>query len=82
MVALLVADIVDTFIADRYGLSLSDQQRGILLGLFSIVLFFLSFGIGFREKSRLITSLLMSGGTILAGSKLVELNMDLIYTWL
>jgi site-specific recombinase len=48
-VALLVADIVATFIADRYGLSLSDQQHGILLGLSSIVLFFLSFEIGLRK---------------------------------
>jgi hypothetical protein len=42
----------------------------------SVVLFFLSFGIGFREKSRLTASLFMSGGA-LGGSKLVEPSIGL-----
>lgn len=76
---LLLIDTLDTFIAQgKHGfLPLNDQQRGILLGVSSIVLFFMSFGIGFRENSKLITSLLIAGGILLAGSKLVEPSIGL-----
>ncbi|HEY7079329.1 MAG TPA: hypothetical protein VH500_06485 [Nitrososphaeraceae archaeon] len=76
---LLLVDTLDTFISQgRHGfLPLNDQQRGILLGVSSIVLFFMSFGIGFRENSKLITSLLIAGGILLAGSKLVEPSIGL-----
>ncbi|HEY7079446.1 MAG TPA: hypothetical protein VH500_07080 [Nitrososphaeraceae archaeon] len=76
---LLLIDTLDTFIAQgKHGfLPLNDQQRGILLGVSSIVLFFLSFWIGFRENSKLTTSLFISGGILLAGSKLVEPSMGL-----
>jgi len=78
-IALLSIDTVGTFIAkggDRF-LPLTDQQSGILLGISSIILFFLSFGIGFRQKSRITTILLTAGGAILAVSKLVEPTMGL-----
>ena len=73
-IILLTMDTVGTFIA-RGGesfLPLTDQQSGILLGMSSIILFFLSFGIGFRQKARITTVLLIAGGAILAVSKLVE----------
>ena len=76
---LLSIDTVGTFIAqggERF-LPLSDQQSGILLGISSIILFFLSFGIGFRQKARITTVLLIAGGAILAVSKLLEPIMDL-----
>jgi hypothetical protein len=50
-IVLLSMDTVGTFIAqggDRF-LPLTDQQSGILLGISSIILFFLSFGIGFSK---------------------------------
>ena len=78
-IALLSIDTVGTFIAkggDRF-LPLSDQQSGILLGISSIILFFLSFGFGFRQKARVTTVLLTAGGAILAVSKLVEPTMGL-----
>jgi len=78
-IVLLSIDTVETFVAqggDRF-LPLSDQQSGILLGLSSIILFFLSFGFGFREKARITTVLLIAGGTILAVSKLLEPIMGL-----
>ena len=76
---LLTIDTVGTFIAqggDRF-LPLTDQQSGILLGISSIILFFLSFGFGFRQKARVTTILLIAGGAMLAVSKLLEPIMGL-----
>ena len=78
-IILLVIDTAGTFLAQggvRF-LPLTDQQSGILLGISSIILFFLSFGIGFRQKTRITTVLLIAGGLILAVSKLMEPTMGL-----
>ena len=78
-IVLLSIDTVETFVAqggDRF-LPLTDQQSGILLGLSSLILFFLSFGFGFRQKARITTVLLIAGGAILAVSKLLEPTMGL-----
>ena len=78
-IVLLSMDTVGTFIAqggDRF-LPLTDQQSGILLGISSIILFFLSFGFGFRQKATITTVLLIAGGAILAVSKLLEPTMGL-----
>jgi hypothetical protein len=78
-IALLSIDTVGTFIAqagDRF-LPLTDQQSGILLGISSIILFFLSFWFGFRQNARVTTVLLIAGGAILAVSKLLEPTMGL-----
>ena len=78
-IILLVIDTAGTFLAqggERF-LPLTDQQSGILLGISSIILFFLSFGIGYRQKARITTVLLISGGLLLAVSKLIEPTMGL-----
>ena len=78
-IVLLSIDTAETFIAqggDRF-LPLTDQQSGILLGISSIILFFLSFGFGFRQKARITTILLIAGGAMLAVSKLLEPIMGL-----
>lgn len=78
-IILLSIDTTGTFIAqggERF-LPLTDQQSGILLGVSSIVLFFLSFGIGFRQKARITTALLIAGGAMLAVSKLIEPSLGL-----
>ena len=78
-IILLVIDTAGTFLAQggvRF-LPLTDQQSGILLGISSIILFFLSFGIGFRQKTIITTVLLIAGGLILAVSKLIEPTMGL-----
>jgi hypothetical protein len=78
-IILLVIDTAGTFLAqggERF-LPLTDQQSGILLGISSIILFFLSFGIGYRQKTRITTVLLIAGGLILAVSKLMEPTMGL-----
>jgi hypothetical protein len=70
---LLVIDIADTFIAQGgYGfLQLTDQQRGPLVGIPSMVLFFISFGIGYNQRSRLATTLLLTGGILELAFKLI-----------
>jgi hypothetical protein len=78
-IVLLSIDTAGTFIAqggERF-LPLTDQQSGISLGISSIVLFFLSFGFGFRQRARTTTVLLIAGGAILAVSKLIEPAMSL-----
>lgn len=78
-IVFLAIDTAETFIAQggKRFLPLTDQQSGILLGISSIVLFFLSFGFGFRQKARITTVLLIAGGAVLAVSKLVEPTIGL-----
>ena len=45
-------------------------QRGMIFGASSIILFFLSFGIGIREKSKITTILLIAGGAVTGTSVL------------
>lgn len=78
-IVLLSIDTVETFVAQggsRF-LPLTDQQSGILLGISSIILFFLSFALVYRQKARITTVLLIAGGVILAFSKLLEPTMGL-----
>jgi hypothetical protein len=78
-IVLLSIDTVETFVAQggaRF-LPLTDQQSGILLGVSSIILFFFSFAVVFRQKARITTALLIAGGAILAVSKLLEPRMGL-----
>jgi len=77
---LLSIDTVNAFIGQgTYGFfsPLNDRQSGISLGISSIILFFLSFAVGFRQRSRLTTLLLISGGALLVISKLVEPTLGL-----
>lgn len=71
---LLTIDTTNTLISrGTYGyLPLTDQQSGIYLGLPSVIMFFLSFGIALRIKSWLTTALLIAGGSLLAVSKIIE----------
>lgn len=76
----LSIDTANTFVGQGgYGFlsPLNDQQSGILLDIPSIILFFVSFGFGFREKTRLTSLLLVAGGALLAVSKIVEPTMGL-----
>jgi hypothetical protein len=76
----LAVDVADTFIAQgEYGfLQLTDQQRGPLVGIPSMVLFFISFGIGYTQKSRLTTILLLIGGILELVFKLIAPAMGLL----
>lgn len=77
---LLVIDMADTFIAQGgYGfLQLTDRQRGPLVGIPSMILFIISFGIGYNQKSTLTTSLLLVGGITELAFKLIAPMMGLI----
>jgi hypothetical protein len=71
----LTIDTVNTFPHRKVKngfLYLTDRQSGIYPGLPSIFLFFLSLGFGFRQKTRITTSLLIAGGALLIVSKIIE----------
>lgn len=70
---LLLTYIADAAVArgkNQGFLPMSAAQRGMIFGTSSIILFFLSFGIGFSEKSKLTTVLLITGGALIGGSVL------------
>ena len=73
-ITLLTIDTVNTFTSQSENgfLYLTYRQSGIYLGLPSILLFFISFGFGFRQKTRITTSLLIAGGALLIVSKIIE----------
>ena len=71
---LLVIYIADAAVARSNSqgfLPMTAAQRGMIFGTSSIVLFILSFAIGFREKSKLTTVLLIAGGALIGTSVLV-----------
>jgi hypothetical protein len=78
-IILLTLDTINIF-TSRGGngfLNLTDRQSGIFLGLPSVFLFFISFGFGFRQKTKITTSLLIAGGTLLAVTKIIEPTLGL-----
>jgi hypothetical protein len=72
--ALLLTYIADASVAhfsNRQGfLPMSAAQRGMIFGGFTVILFFVSFGIGFGEKTKITTILLIAGGAIIGTSVL------------
>jgi len=70
---LLLTYIADAAVArgnNQGFLPMSAAQRGMIFGTSSISLFFVSFAIGFSEKSKLTTVLLITGGALIGGSVL------------
>ena len=68
---LLVTYITDAAVAqgNKQGfLPMSAAQRGMIFGTSTIILFLLSFGVGFGEKTKITTILLIAGGTIIGTS--------------
>ena len=68
---LLLTYIADAAIAhgNKQGfLPMSAAQRGMIFGASTIILFLLSFGIGFGEKTNITTILLIAGGAIIGTS--------------
>jgi len=53
-------------------LPMTASERGMVFGLSSIVLFFISFGISYKEKSKTTTFLLIAGGVIMGTSVLAS----------
>jgi hypothetical protein len=73
--ALLIIYILDIGVSKLSGsegfLPLSDQDRGMIIGGGSILLFIISFGIGINVASRLLTVLLIIGGAIMGTTVLI-----------
>jgi hypothetical protein len=68
-----IVDVLAVVINDQSGfLPLSSKDRGILLGGTSILLFIISFIIGIGIKSRILISVLIAGGAIIASSVLIS----------
>jgi hypothetical protein len=57
-------------------LPMNAAQRGMIFGGSSIFLFFLSFGIGIKEKSKITTILLIAGGAVIGTSVLGAVAMS------
>jgi|SRR5919198_6510703 hypothetical protein len=53
-------------------LPMNAAQRGMIFGASSIILFILSFAIGFGEKSKITTVLLTTGGALIGTSVLAS----------
>jgi len=51
-------------------LPMNEKERGMIFGFSTIILFFAAFGIGFNEKSAIITILLIVGGALIGTSVL------------
>ena len=76
ILAIIAMILLLTYIADAAVAKGSNQgflpmtapQRGMIFGGSTIILFFLSFVIGFGQKSRITTILLIAGGAIIATS--------------
>lgn len=56
-------------------LPMNAAERGMIFGGISIILFFISFGIGIKEKSKITTILLIAGGAIIGTSVLADAAM-------
>jgi hypothetical protein len=73
--ALLIIYILDIGVSKLSGsegfLPLSVQERGMIIGGGSILLFIISFGIGINVASRLLTVLLIIGGAIMGTTVLI-----------
>ena len=82
VLAIVAMALVLTYITDaavgrgKEGfLPMNAAYRGMIFGTSSIILFFLSFGIGIREKSKITTILLIAGGAIIGTSVLGAVAM-------
>jgi hypothetical protein len=51
-------------------LPMNAAQRGMIFGGSSMILFYLSFGVGIKKKSKITTGLLIAGGAIIGTSVL------------
>ena len=72
---LLVIYIADAAVARSNSqgfLPMTAAQRGMIFGTSSIILFLISFAVGFRERSRITTILLIVGGALIGTSVLAS----------
>ena len=74
---LLLTYIADAAVGqgDTGFLPMTAKDRGMIFGTSSMILIFASFGIGFKEKSPILTILLISSGALMGTSVLGALAM-------
>jgi hypothetical protein len=78
---LLLTYIADAAVAqgNKQGfLPMSAAQRGMIFGASTIILFFVSFGIGFGEKTKITTVLLIAGGALMAKGGLAAIQNSFV----
>ncbi len=73
LLALYIADAGTARSNNGHGfLPLSAKDRGMIFGGGSLILFLISYGIGFNIKSRILTILLIVGGALMGTSILIS----------
>jgi hypothetical protein len=76
--ALILIDTADILVAQFSRMLMMGGSR---LGFPPIALFFVAFGLGYKEKSKSITSLLVAGSAINLGYLLVAPAIGLLHYW-
>jgi len=75
--AILLIYILDAMVGqgETGFLPMTAEERGRTFGTSSMILFFVAFGVGYRERSLLLTSLLIAGGALMGTSVLAASAM-------
>ena len=75
--AILLIYILDAMVGqgETGFLPMTAEERGRTFGTSSMILFFVAFGVGFKERSVLLTSLLIAGGALMGTSVLAASAM-------
>ena len=73
-----ILDIIKEGQGSQGFIPLNPQASGIVFGITIAILFLLSFGFGFRAKTKITTSLLASGGILLSGFMMLAPKIGLL----
>ena len=75
--AILLVYILDAMVAEGETgfLPMTAEERGRTFGTSSMILFFVSFGVGYKERSIILTSTLIAGGALMGTSVLAASAM-------
>ena len=76
-IVILLIYVADAMVGqgDEGFLPMNAEERGRTFGTSSMILFFVAFGVGFKERSPILTSLLIAGGAIMGTSVLAASAM-------
>jgi len=75
--AILLIYVLDALVGEGEAgfLPMTAEERGRTFGTSSMILFFAAFGVGFKERSLPLTSLLITGGALMGTSVLAASAM-------
>ena len=76
-IVILLIYVADAMVGqgDEGFLPMTAEERGRTFGTSSMILFFVAFAVGFKERSPILTSLLIAGGAIMGTSVLAASAM-------